>query len=158
MAILDHIAKIPGFGKRDRLIGLTDQGLQSLVKFLGLIAFARWMTVEEFAAISLAMAIMYVLTGLQRSSIVFTFIVACPDVETVEADGWKWGWLNMAAAGAATALLSLLTMVSVVSNAPGWFTSPSLSPPCCRPPPCSTISRADGCIRAADTAPYCGCP
>ncbi|MGP1394941.1 MAG: lipopolysaccharide biosynthesis protein [Inquilinaceae bacterium] len=123
MAIVDFIARIPGFGKRDRLIGLTDQGLQSLVKFVGLIAFARWMTVEEFAAISLAMAIMYVLTGLQRSSIVFTFIVACPDVETVEADGWKWGWLNMATAGAATVLLALLTLISSTFNAPGWFTS-----------------------------------
>ena len=79
--LLNRLGQSRGF---DRMVGLIDEGVQSLTNFGGMVLLGRLLPKEEFGTYALVLSICYLFEALQRYALILPFIISCPTPEAAQ--------------------------------------------------------------------------
>lgn len=92
----------------DRMVGVAEQMLSSVVSMIGLIVLSRLMSVDDFGMFAFASGVWVILGMLQGSIVITPFLVACPDPLGDRAEFGAWLAWNLLFAVGAALLLALV--------------------------------------------------
>lgn len=116
--LLNRLGQSRGF---DRMVGLIDEGVQSLTNFGGMVLLGRLLPKEEFGTYALVLSICYLFEALQRYALILPFIISCPTPEAAQEQGGRWYWLHLGIDLAVCVVLAIFCALSILFGAADWF-------------------------------------